>query len=519
MEEALLLSGGGDGENKWKIKWSAFGEELKKMSYMAVPMVAVTVSQYLSQVISVMIVGHIDELALSGIALASSFTNVTGFSLIVIGLASWFNVALLAFYMRYSSSCEKSRAFIFNDVFLSVKEYFSFGLPSAVMVCLTTGSLHFFVPYGISAAASTRVSNELGAGNPQAARFAVGVAMVLAAIEPLIVSITLFCCRYIYGYLFSNEAEVVNYVAEMLPLLCISIIMDSIQAVLSGVARGTGWQHIGAYVNLGAYYLVGIPLAAVLCFALNMRGKGLWMGIMAGTFVQALLLALVTGFTNWQKQENEKEIKNNGRGIAARWRRRGKRMEDIDRVECVRGGAKEDELHGGADGGGDGVAVPYAGHIGDDGWTPCLEWWSFELLVLLSGLLPDSMLETSVLSICNEAEVVNYVAEILPLICISVIMDSFQTVMSGVARGTGWQHIGAYVNLGAYYLVGIPVAAVLCFVVNLRGKGLWIGILSGTCVQVSLLGLVTGFTNWQKQASKARERIFDRAIVANKEIA
>ncbi|KAI5015390.1 hypothetical protein ZWY2020_056780 [Hordeum vulgare] len=30
----------------------------------------------------------------------------------------------------------------------------------------------------------------------------------------------------------------------------------------------------------------------------------------------------------------------------------------------------------------------------------CLEWWSFELLVLLSGLLPNPKLETSVLSIC-----------------------------------------------------------------------------------------------------------------------
>ncbi|KAI4987014.1 hypothetical protein ZWY2020_019814 [Hordeum vulgare] len=30
----------------------------------------------------------------------------------------------------------------------------------------------------------------------------------------------------------------------------------------------------------------------------------------------------------------------------------------------------------------------------------CLEWWSFELLVLLSGLLPNPKLETCVLSIC-----------------------------------------------------------------------------------------------------------------------
>ena len=41
-----------------------------------------------------------------------------------------------------------------------------------------------------------------------------------------------------------------------------------------------------------------------------------------------------------------------------------------DNMDCLWGGAKEAELHSGADGGGDGVAVPFAGHIGDDGWTP-----------------------------------------------------------------------------------------------------------------------------------------------------
>ncbi|XWS75512.1 hypothetical protein CRYUN_Cryun01aG0095800 [Craigia yunnanensis] len=249
------------------------------------------------------------------------------------GSASWLNVILLGVYMRYSSSCAKSRAFIFEDIFLCIKEFFSYGIPSAVMVCLewwsleilillsgvlpnsmletsvlsiclTITALHFFIPYGISAAASTRVSNELGAGNPQAARLSVIVAMVIAAIESITVAIALFSCRHVLGYLFSNEKQVANYVAEMIPLLCISVLMDSLQAVLSGVARGTGWQHIGAYVNLGAFYLVGIPLATVLCFALNLRGKGLWIGVLAGATVQASLLALVTGLTNWQKQAN-----------------------------------------------------------------------------------------------------------------------------------------------------------------------------------------------------------------------
>lgn len=39
-------------------------------------------------------------------------------------------------------------------------------------------------------------------------------------------------------------------------------------------------------------------------------------------------------------------------------------------MERLCGGAKEDELRGGAAGGGVDFAVPFAGHIGDDGWTP-----------------------------------------------------------------------------------------------------------------------------------------------------
>jgi len=70
----------------------------------------------------------------------------------------------------------------------------------------------------------------------------------------------------------------------------------------TGIARGSGWQKLGAYVNLGAYYVFGIPIAVILGFWFELRGKGLWIGILVGAFCQALLLALITGFTNWEKQ-------------------------------------------------------------------------------------------------------------------------------------------------------------------------------------------------------------------------
>jgi Na+-driven multidrug efflux pump len=40
-----------------------------------------------------------------------------------------------------------------------------------------------------------------------------------------------------------------------------------------GVARGCGWQKIGAFVNLGAFYGVGIPSAVLLAFVLHINGK------------------------------------------------------------------------------------------------------------------------------------------------------------------------------------------------------------------------------------------------------
>jgi len=39
----------------------------------------------------------------------------------------------------------------------------------------------------------------------------------------------------------------------------------------------------------------------------------------------------------------------------------------------------------------------------------------------------------------------------------------------GVLTGCGKQKIGAVVNLGAFYLLGIPVAVLLAFIVHLNG--------------------------------------------------
>lgn len=82
---------------------------------------------------------------------------------------------------------------------------------------------------------SIRVSNELGAGNSQAARLAVLGVFIIAITEGLIVALLTILVRDVWGYLYSSEQQVVSYVSAMMPVLAASDFMDGIQCALSGL--------------------------------------------------------------------------------------------------------------------------------------------------------------------------------------------------------------------------------------------------------------------------------------------
>ncbi|KAB2619800.1 MATE efflux family protein 5-like [Pyrus ussuriensis x Pyrus communis] len=190
----------------------------------------------------------------------SGLNNLGG--ALAISISYWVNVILLALYMKFSVACSKTRVPISMEVFHGIGEFFRFAIPSAIMiclewwsfellillsgllpnpaletsvlsVCLQTISTLYAIPFGFAAAASTRVSNELGAGNPQGAQIATFAAMFLAVTETTITTTTLFACRNVFGYTFSDEKEVIDYVTIMAPLVCLAVTLDSLHGVLS----------------------------------------------------------------------------------------------------------------------------------------------------------------------------------------------------------------------------------------------------------------------------------------------
>lgn len=172
----------------------------------------------------------------------------------------------------------------------------------SLSVCMTISGWVFMISVGFNAAASVRVSNELGAGNPKSAAFSVLVVTVLSAIISAIVAVIILSLRDYISYLFTEGETVAVAVSELTPLLAITLILNGIQPVLSGVAVGCGWQAFVAYVNVGCYYFVGIPVGVLLGFKFGFGAKGIWSGMIFGTFMQTVILLWVTFRTDWKKE-------------------------------------------------------------------------------------------------------------------------------------------------------------------------------------------------------------------------
>ena len=85
--------------------------------------------------------------------------------------------------------------------------------------------------------------------------------------------------------------------------------MFSIQSIYrsTGVARGCGWQHVVTVINLGTFYLIGMPIAAFCGFKLKLYAKVLSYEIGNSEKIMFFICDVVslftvlvkTGFVDW----------------------------------------------------------------------------------------------------------------------------------------------------------------------------------------------------------------------------
>ncbi|CAK8568150.1 unnamed protein product [Lathyrus sativus] len=173
----------------------------------------------------------------------------------------------------------------------------------ALSICMTINAWEMMIPLAFFAGTGVRVANELGAGKGKSAKFAMQVSVIQSTVIGLIFCVLIMIFHRQFAYIFTSSPSVLQVVNNMSILLAVTILLNSIQPVLSGVAVGSGWQVFVAYVNIGCYYLIGLPLGIIMGWVFNTGIEGIWSGmIFGGTTIQTLILIIITVRCDWQKE-------------------------------------------------------------------------------------------------------------------------------------------------------------------------------------------------------------------------
>ncbi|MQM10610.1 hypothetical protein Taro_043505 [Colocasia esculenta] len=282
------------------------------------PMAYVAVGVFIFHLLLSWVVMSVLKLGVLGAALSLSF------SWWVLVISTWL-------YIVFSPSCRDTWTGLSIRAFTGLWSYFKLTAASAVMLCLEiwynqgivllTGFLSdpeisldsisiitnylawdMMIMLGLSNAGSVRIGNELGAAHPRVAKFSVAVVVGTSVVINTIIAAIFLIFRVALSKLYTSSDEVISMVSNLMPLLSFSIFLNGIQPILSGVAIGSGWQAIVAYVNVGAYYLIGLPIGCVLGFKTSLGVAGIWWGMIIGVLVQTLTLIIITARTNWNRE-------------------------------------------------------------------------------------------------------------------------------------------------------------------------------------------------------------------------
>lgn len=263
------------------------------------------------------------KLGVKGVAIAGVVTN---FNMII----------FLIIYIMFSDKCKRGWAPVSKESFRGFSKLLELSIPSCISVCLEwwwyeimillcgvlpepkssvasmgvliqTTSLIYVFPSSLSFGVSTRVGNELGAGRPGRAKRAANTGLFFSFLLGITAVIFTFSVRKKWAMLFTDDVDIIRLTALVLPVIGLCELGNCPQTTGCGVLRGTARPKVGANINLGCFYLVGMPVAVWLGFVAGFGFQGLWIGLLAAQGSCVITMMVVLWKTDWNVEARRAE--------------------------------------------------------------------------------------------------------------------------------------------------------------------------------------------------------------------
>jgi MATE family multidrug resistance protein len=169
--------------------------------------------------------------------------------------------------------------------------------------------IYLSFPFAVGLATSLRVGQLIGEGRSGDAKRSSIVAYTINVIIQLVLIAVLFPCSKMLGDLFSNDDEVSELVAKLVPISCIFMLGDAIQANTGGVMRGLGKQSLVLYLNIVGFWVLAIPIGSLMTFATDMGVIGVWWGFGVGIYSAAAIGIYILKRINWGDEGNNAKLR------------------------------------------------------------------------------------------------------------------------------------------------------------------------------------------------------------------
>jgi MATE family multidrug resistance protein len=170
---------------------------------------------------------------------------------------------------------------------------------AANQIVLNIAGFFFMVPFGLSSAAAVRVGHAVGRRDARGVRLAGWAALGLALASAICMSTLFFLVPAPFLRIFTNDATVLRIGGVLLLLCAVFQPFDGFQAVATGALRGLGDTHTPMFLNLAGHWLIGLPIAYLLCFNLGWGVVGLWAGLSLSLM---LIGATLLGVWHWRSR-------------------------------------------------------------------------------------------------------------------------------------------------------------------------------------------------------------------------
>ncbi len=160
-------------------------------------------------------------------------------------------------------------------------------------IALNTVAFTYMVPLGIASAAAVRVGQAIGRKDPFGAEDAGGTAIFLGAAFMTCMSVVLLIIPGWIARAYTPDEAIIHSTIALLAAGAAFQLFDGIQTVATGALRGVGDTRTPMLCHFTAYWVIGLPLGAWLCFRRGWGAFGLWAGLSLALILIGIVLLLV----------------------------------------------------------------------------------------------------------------------------------------------------------------------------------------------------------------------------------